>query len=522
MSYDIFISYRRKDSKGHSNVGNARTFYLQFDKLGYKVFFDYNDCTDNVFSDEILPAIRTCTYFLLILTKDTLERCNDKGDWLRREIEEALKYDKKIIPVTPDDNKFESWPDNLPESLSPLAHNGGLQVTTIHMDRMFAPNIEVLINDRMGKPSSSGMNTPGSGAEVHVETDYDCHVMHFKKEVMTALAEEDNVLYLKKGSHKLEFVAEKCPEVKEVRRQEIEALDSIYFIEVKLEDRVKEVREERRQRKEEEKKRKEAAKREKEQKRKEEEERKQQEEERLRKEKAGEFCVEGVDFKMVYVEGGSFMMGAAVGDKEARLNEKLAHIKVLLDDYYIGETVVTQKLWKAVMGKNPSIFEGDDNPVEFVSWNACQVFIQKLNALTGRTFRLPTEAEWEFAARGGNKSQGYKYSGSDELDKVGWYDKNSHGKSHPVKGKACNELGLYDMSGNVFEWCNDWLAIYSADPQTNPEGPKEGRDIVVRGGGLGSPAQNCRVSYRLGFDPREKYPSLGFRLALDPESTAER
>ena len=145
--------------------------------------------------------------------------------------------------------------------------------------------------------------------------------------------------------------------------------------------------------------------------------------------------------------------------EDADSDEKPAH-QVTLSDYYIGETEVTQALWKAVMGTNPSNFKGDSNPVEKVSWNDCQEFIRKLNSLTGRTFRLPTEAEWECAARGGNQSKGYKYSGSNKIKDVAWYDGNSKDKTHAVKTKPSNELGLYDMSGNVNEWCWDLYGAY--------------------------------------------------------------
>ena len=211
---------------------------------------------------------------------------------------------------------------------------------------------------------------------------------------------------------------------------------------------------------------------------------------------------------MVYIQGGTFMMGATSEQgSDAESNEKPAH-QVTLSSYYIGETVVTQALWEAVMGSNQSFFRGSDRPVENVSWYACQEFIKRLNSMTGRHFRLPTEAEWEFAARGGNKSRGYKYSGSNTLGNVAWYVTNSDWETHPVKEKQANELGLYDMSGNVFEWCQDWYRSYSSSSQTTSPG------CVYRGGSWYDNARNCRVSYR-NFDmPEISCNGIGFRLAL--------
>ena len=228
------------------------------------------------------------------------------------------------------------------------------------------------------------------------------------------------------------------------------------------------------------------------------------------------FTVKGVSFKMIKVQGGTFTMGATPeqGD-DAYSNEKPAH-EVTLSSYYIGQTEVTQELWTAVMGSNPSYFKGRGSnlPVERVSCNDCQEFITKLNAATGRRFRLPTEAEWEYAARGGSKSRGYKYSGSDNIDDVAWYKDNSDRTPHAVATKAANELGIYDMSGNVWELCQDRYGGYEKGAQNNPTGPSSGSRRVVRGGSWGDYAGDCRSSYRFYFMPYSRFSSFGLRLAL--------
>ncbi len=220
--------------------------------------------------------------------------------------------------------------------------------------------------------------------------------------------------------------------------------------------------------------------------------------------------VNGVSFNMVRVAGGTFTMGATPEQGGDANSDEKPH-RVTLSSFMIGQTEVTQELWQAVMGNNPSYNKGAKLPVEQVSWGDCYEFIRKLNQLTGQNFRLPTEAEWEYAARGGAKSQGYKYSGSNTPGDVAWYN---CGGTYAVATKRPNELGLYDMSGNVWEWCQDWYGNYSSSTQTNPLGPTSGSYRVVRGGGWSNRARSCRVANRLRYDADLRDSNLGFRLAL--------
>lgn len=219
---------------------------------------------------------------------------------------------------------------------------------------------------------------------------------------------------------------------------------------------------------------------------------------------------ENSSFTMIPVEGGTFTMGATPEQKNPNSDEKPTH-SVTLSNYYIGEYEVTQALWMTVMGSNPSSYYG---PVEGVSWDDCQTFLRKLNSMTGQNFRLPTEAEWEYAARGGKFSQRYQNSGSNYLNDVAWYKDNSDNETHSGGTKSPNELGIYDMSGNVWEWCQDRYGNYSSKAQTNPIGPNSGACRILRGGSFTNDAENCRVSKRLSCTPDGRYDNVGFRLAL--------
>lgn len=254
--------------------------------------------------------------------------------------------------------------------------------------------------------------------------------------------------------------------------------------------------------------------------------------------------VNDVEFEMIYVRGGTFRMGATEeqGTLDPWDDEYPLHTVRLLS-YYIGKFEVTQGLWEAVMGSNPSSFKkGDNYPVENVSWDGIQTFLSKLSQLTGKQYTLPTEAQWEYAARFDNgintsvyiwcsdgaiafaeaqsassdENKLMKYSGSDNVDEVAWYNENSRKTTHPVGTKQPNVLGIYDMSGNVWEWCSDWFGPYSSDAQTDPIGPATGTNRVLRGGSWDFIERTCRVSNRGNFNPCDHYYGMGFRLALVP------
>lgn len=226
------------------------------------------------------------------------------------------------------------------------------------------------------------------------------------------------------------------------------------------------------------------------------------------------FIAHNVMIEMVRVEGGTFTMGATAEQASDAFSDELPTHKVTLSPFLIGKYEVSQTLWLAVMGENPSVNTGINLPVDNVTWNECQTFITKLNELTGKNFRLLTEAEWEYAARGGNKSKGYKYSGSNNLGDVAWYVDNSNNTSHAMGTKAPNELGIYDMTGNVMEWVSDWKGSYSSGAQTNPTGPDSGTYRVNRGGSYGNVERLSRITNRNSIDPNMSSKTMGLRLCL--------
>lgn len=237
----------------------------------------------------------------------------------------------------------------------------------------------------------------------------------------------------------------------------------------------------------------------------------------------------GIEFTMIAVDGGTFQMGATAEQSKSDKDEKPVH-SVTLKNFYIAETEVTQELWVAVMGENPSHFGyGGIYPVDKINYNDCVAFINKLNEVLagqlpeGRAFRLPTEAEWEFAARGGNYSSGYQFSGSNNIDEVACYVDNIFYSPNVVKTKLPNELGIYDMSGNLYEWCSDFHddKYYASSPQENPAGPESGKRRVIRGGSWDLPWDHCRVSNRNRCPVDARGFSNGMRLALDADPDAK-
>ena len=522
MIYDIFISYRREG--GGATAGRINDMLTND---GYSVSYDVDTLREGRFDDQLLARIEQCQDFVLVVDKDCFKRTVDpatdpKEDWLWQELSYALRLKKNVIPVLLAGADF---PKRLPEDIESVRKHNGPKCVHEYFDSFYEKLKDMLhAFPRMAKQPYGQSGTPAVHLpNLKLKADLDC-VFYLDGEERSHLkAGIIQKFPLAPGEYELMFVGvenESDRVEMELEMPEADKLQKVYLKDVrdsrlKKEAEARKAAEEKRvaeeKRRAEEQRQAELRRQEAERKaaeeRKREEERKRREEEARAKERV--FKVGNVEFKMIRVEGGTFQMGSTDG----RSDEQPVH-SVTLSDYFIGETEVTQALWEAVMGNNPSRFKGADLPVECVSWDDCQDFIRELNRQTGQNFRLPTEAEWEFAARGGNRSTGAKYAGSHAISTVAWYAHNSGSRTHPVKGKSPNELGLYDMSGNVWEWCEDWYgsSYYSSSPQTNPKGPASGYYRVCRGGCCYYDARFCRVAIRGRSTPTDRYH--GLRLAL--------
>lgn len=525
--YDVFISYRRK---GGFETAKHLNDLLSHD--GYSVSFDIDTLREGDFDTALLARVEQCVDFILVVDEHCFDRTIDKSvkreqDWLRIELAYALELRKNIIPIL---LANASFPDGLPDEIKAVSRKHGPTYSKEYFDTFYGKMKGMLHalprygNMRGGMPQSNCAN-------LKVMSNLDC-VMFIDGEEYGALsAGRLQKIPLPAGEYILQFKSVEHAEDNIVDDGfNMSDRDKLYKVDLLS---LKQARE-RKEREEKERQERECREREEreraERERREREERERLERERKEREAPREFEVRGVKFTMIYVEGGTFMMGATSEQGDDAFDwEKPVH-KVTLSDYYIGETVVTQELWKAVMKKEPTwnggwtdeYGRGAEYPAYRVSYDEIvNDFIpelkKKLKEMTGKDydFRLPTEAEWEYAARGGKKSRGYKYSGSDNIDEVAWYGDNSVSQTHPVRRKKANELGLYDMSGNVWELCNDWYGYYSAEPQYNPQGPKSGSYRVIRGGSWSRNAKYCRVSYRNDGDaPSGRSYDLGFRVVL--------
>jgi len=494
MAYDIFISYRRSGGKEL-----ARSIKSELERRGYRVFLDFDELKDGIFDRRIMDAIDSSPIFMIILSPHALDRCKDKDDWVRKEIEYALERKRHFIPVNPD-LKFDGFPTELPDALKLCL--GQHQFSEVMFGQLFMASVDKVVSERieplLSKLRHTQDNAPKQiGAIYHIETDLECRIYKFDKEIGVVRPGIDTTICLRKGRHRLSIISTECSDDRLSIIQKVEDNDMEDILTIELLP----VREKRLQA--------------------------EAECSRIEKEKkhhALSILIGSVietkrrqaayNIEMVYVAGGTFTMGASDYDSEAHSCEKPAH-SITLSDYYIGKYEVTQKQWVEIMGSNPSWWKGDNLPVENVSWNDIQEFLRKLNAKTGKNYRLPTEAEWEFAARGRNSSRNYKYSGSNDIGTVAWYDGNSGDKTHPVGTKQPNELGIYDMTGNVLEWCHDWFDsnYYSKSPSSNPKGPSSGASRVLRGGSWNFSARYSRVPDRSHSTPDDRYSFSGFRLA---------
>jgi formylglycine-generating enzyme required for sulfatase activity len=478
--YDVFISYSRKDYVDEQkNVipGNEVSKIKEaLSVAGISYWFDEEGIySGQNFVDKIVTNIENAKIFLFLSTVNS-----NKSPWTCKEIASADEFKKHIIPVRIDSAPYNKKVLFRIADLDYIEYYTNPQKGVEDMIKSIKAYLEELAATEKHKIDEENKKKELERQRIQQEENKRHQELIAKIETEIAALE----------SQKIERKKVILQKEQELKLAQIDFEDCESRIK-KLQTKFEELRNPDKERKQE-------------------DERKHLDEEERAKEMT--FNVGDVQFKMIRVEGGPFMMGSPDNDSDAFDDENPQH-RVTLNDYYIGETQVTQALWKAVMGDNPSYWKGDSLPVENVSWDDCQKFIKQLNNKTDKTFRLPTEAEWEYAARGGRMDHGYKYAGGNYIEKVAWYDGNSESKTHPVKQKDGNELGLYDMSGNVWEWCQDWYGNYNSSAQTNPLGPSSGSFRVLRGGSWYDFAGYCRTARRYD-SPNSRYYSNGFRLAL--------
>lgn len=492
--YDIFISYRRDG--GFETAKHLNDLLV---RDGYTVSFDIDTLREGDFDDTLLRRIDQCVDFILVVDKHTFDRTLDlefdqKKDWLRTELAYALKLRKNIIPLLL--SGVDGFPSNLPEDVADVATKNGPVYNKYYFDE-FYKRLKSFLHcvPRNAKVEDK------DDATITLCSDSDASVFSDGEHIANVKANEFTKVQVPLGEHVLEYVS---IQDSSRRYSEVHALNEVknYVIQIKLGKQkfpmkpfllIKII---------------------------------------LGiflvgaitwgvyhafKPELGEgpeveyptnveveyydetLFVNGIPYKMLPIKGGEFYMGIE-GDEEAQKH------KVTLSDYMIGETEIPQSIWEAIMGSNPSRHVGPNYPVEQISWNDCQLFIARLNKLSGQTFRLPTEAEWEYAARGKEETIA-------SLADYAWYEVNSGHTTHAIGMKKPNDWGLKDVFGNVWEWCSDKHAVYSKSDVKDPTGPETGDMNVFRGGGCGSEEKTCTPTFRGACMPEESADALGIRLA---------
>ena len=467
--YDVFISYSRKDSEQVLGIANKLT------ECGYNVWIDQDGIeSGDAFKSVIVKAIKRSQLFLFFSSKTANE-----SPWTVKEVNMAVHLKKFIIPVKLDNTEYDdsllfdlvgldyiSYFENQEKGLRELLRSVKKHLGKSDVDvKKVKEEIKALEKDglQLYADQQRVLDEIISKKKLIGEVNQTCPVCGTSNEIRALYCPTCGWTYVpfqsKKMDEKRLATAKKLWESRGKSDVVIEEVPSYTLPQPIME----------------------------------------------------------LIHDMVRVEGGTFTMGGTREQGEDAFEDESPTHKVTLSTYSIGRYPVTQDQWEAVMGSNPSHFKGEKLPVESVSWFDCQDFAQKLSDMTGRRFRLPTEAEWEYAARGGKKGKRYKYSGGNILNQVGWYNENSGGVSHEVGKKSPNELGIYDMSGNIWEWVQDWKGDYTKNDQINPKGPETGIERVCRGGGWNREIDRARVSYRGDDQATLRYCSLGLRIALEED-----